>query len=366
MPQQTLLALRRRRPAFLPLVVVLLLPLALLLLLGLGGTEAQNAPIKFLLDGRCGPGTETISVRLPIPSLSPSIARTRRSRRGRVRQQGVEAECDPTSSAPCCGKNGFCGSSEASCDCPECVRFVATAHGTRTVRASKTLQCDTKAADLRGIHGSVLNAFCPAECADMQKPIWGTDVYTDDSPVCVAGVHAGVLPKRSAGLLRVVILGKMTHRFIGTTRNGVVTRDWTGSWHRNFRVLRMFEGTSMLGSGLCSVSFSGTCPAGYDSSQFVFDTEDVDNADLLGPEPALVPLSLRNCSHSAGVDEQLECTNANARFPRLVFCCDTGQNSTAQRTYGSGATGLIDSDGIARTAPLSTAGLGAVSKTHSW
>lgn len=234
------------------------------------------------------------------------------------------------------------------------------------MRAAKTLQCDTKAADLRGIHGSVLHTFCPAECADTQSPIWGTDVYTDDSPVCVAGVHAGVLPKRSAGLLRVVMLGKMTHHFVGTTRNGVATRGWTGSWHRNFRVLRMFEGTAMLGRGLCSVSFSGTCPSGYDSSQFVFDTEDVDNADLLGPEADVVPLSLRNCSHSAGADEQLECTDANARFPRLVFCCDTGQNTTAQRTYGSGATGLIGSDGIARTAPLSTAGFGAVSKTHSW
>ena len=309
----------------------------LLLALLLGSAAAQNAPIKTLLGGKCGPGTVTIS--------------------------GIEAECDPDSAIPCCGKSGFCGGSAGNCDCEECTRFVASSTGTRTVRGAQTLQCNTKAADLVGIHGSVLKVFCPANCADTQSPIWGTDIYTDDSPVCLAGVHAGVLPKRSAGVLRVVVVKKLVHHFTGTTRNGVATRDWVGTWHRNFRVLRLFEGTAMLGPGMCSVSFSGSCPTGYESSQFVFDTEDVDNADLMGPEAALVPLSLRNCSHLDGGDEQLECTEAHARFPRLVFCCDTGMNSTSQRTYASGSTGLIASDGIARTSPLATAGFGAVSKT---
>ena len=64
----------RRRPAPLPLLlppprVLPLLPL-LLLLGGLDGTQAQNVPIKFLLDGRCGPGTETISVRPPDPPVA--------------------------------------------------------------------------------------------------------------------------------------------------------------------------------------------------------------------------------------------------------------------------------------------------------
>ena len=97
----------RRRPAPLPLLLppplllLLLLPLSLLLLLGgLGGTQAQNAPIKFLLDGRCGPGTETISVRPPAPpcrhcpqpllATRPVTSRPRVSigHRGRVRSSG--------------------------------------------------------------------------------------------------------------------------------------------------------------------------------------------------------------------------------------------------------------------------------------
>ena len=315
---------------------------AALQLLAVTLAAAQNAPIRTLLDGQCGPGAPlTIS--------------------------GIEAECDPAGANPCCGRNGFCGSSEGSCDCPECVRFVATAQGTRTVRGAKTLACDTKASDLVGIRGSVLHVFCPENCADTASPIWGSDIYTDDSPVCVAGVHTGVLPRRSSGLLRVVIVGKLSqHHYVGTTRNAVATRDWVGTWHRNFRVLRLFEGSAALGAGLCAVSFSGTCPTGYESSQFVFDTEDVDNADLLGPDAGLVPLSLRNCSQTGDGTTQLECTDVHARFPRLVFCCDADNNSTIQRTYASGASGLIHSSGIAKTLPLDSAGSGAISKTLTW
>ena len=39
-------------------------------------TVGQLAPIKYTLDGSCGPGVRTIS--------------------------GIEAECDPTGDTPCC------------------------------------------------------------------------------------------------------------------------------------------------------------------------------------------------------------------------------------------------------------------------
>ena len=129
----------------------------------------SGGPIRTQLDGRCGAGTLTIS--------------------------NIEAECDPDSTAPCCGSNGYCGSSATSCDCPNCTRYARSSRGTRMVRGAATLTCGTKAMDLPGIEGSVLYAFCPGGCAGADTPIWGTDIYTDDSPVCMAAVHAGVLPK---------------------------------------------------------------------------------------------------------------------------------------------------------------------------
>jgi hypothetical protein len=64
----------------LPMQLPMLAPVtvaAVLLLLGWAG--AQNAPIKFLLNGQCGPGTMTISVRwisllTPIPSHSIALS----------------------------------------------------------------------------------------------------------------------------------------------------------------------------------------------------------------------------------------------------------------------------------------------------
>ena len=52
--------------------------------------------------------------------------------------------------------------------------------------------------------GDRLAIGCPAKGATNQS-IWGTDVYTDDSSVCVAAVHAGLINSRDGGM--VVLVG---------------------------------------------------------------------------------------------------------------------------------------------------------------
>jgi spore germination protein YaaH len=300
---------------------------------GAGG----GAPIRTRVDGRCGGGALTIS--------------------------GLVAECDPASDAPCCGNNGYCGGSPSSCDCPTCTRFVSTANGIRMVRGATTLSCGAKAMDLTGIESSMLHVYCPSSCAGEDHPIWGTDIYTDDSPVCLAAIHAGVLPRQAPGFARVLVVKKLLrHHYVGSMRNNVTTRDWVGTWHRNFRVLRLSESSAMLGTGLCAISFSGVCPTGYETSRFQFDMEDVDNRDGLGPIAAVVPLSLRNCSNM-DTNLQLQCTESHAPFPTLVFCCDAGHNSTAQQIYASGTSSLASSSSFASTTAITMAGCGAISKT---
>jgi hypothetical protein len=75
---------------------------------------------------------------------------------------------------------------------------------------------------------------CPAGCTEGDGSIWGTDVYTDDSSVCLAAIHAGVITSEAGG--NVVV----THQagqdsYVGSDRNGIPTSDY-GSWGGSFSV----------------------------------------------------------------------------------------------------------------------------------
>lgn len=55
-------------------------------------------------------------------------------------------------------------------------------------------ECDTKGLHsfFRGDVGSIYLVDCPEGCANFPSNIWGTGIYTSDSSVCRAAIHAGV------------------------------------------------------------------------------------------------------------------------------------------------------------------------------
>ena len=64
--------------------------------------------------------------------------------------------------------------------------------------------------------------------------VWGTDIYTDDSPLAAVAVHAGLLSVGQKGVVRVTIFaGRDSYE--GTTRNGVSSSDY-GSWNGSYMV----------------------------------------------------------------------------------------------------------------------------------
>jgi hypothetical protein len=65
--------------------------------------------------------------------------------------------------------------------------------------------------------------------------IWGTDTYTDDSLVCTAGVHRGVITRESGGTVRIVIRPALAS-YQGSTRNGVATESY-GQWDGSYEVV---------------------------------------------------------------------------------------------------------------------------------
>jgi hypothetical protein len=64
--------------------------------------------------------------------------------------------------------------------------------------------------------------------------VWGTDVYTDDSSICTAAVHAGKITRAAGGTVTIEMKPALD-AYIGTTRNGVTSLDY-GSWGGSFIV----------------------------------------------------------------------------------------------------------------------------------
>ena len=55
--------------------------------------------------------------------------------------------------------------------------------------------------------------------------VWGTDVYTGDSSLAVAAVHAGVVKPGETVIVRVTVMRPLNH-YQGSVRNGVTSHDY--------------------------------------------------------------------------------------------------------------------------------------------
>jgi len=98
--------------------------------------------------------------------------------------------------------------------------------------------CTFTGSDIKGEPGSPHQLACPAGC-DKAVSVFGTDVYTSDTPVCAAAMHAGVMSERGGEVTVVLEPGRPAYR--GTKRNGVASRDW-GTYRASYR----FEGPRVV------------------------------------------------------------------------------------------------------------------------
>lgn len=101
-------------------------------------------------------------------------------------------------------------------------------------RAADETSWSTNATAQRGRNGTVVTARCAPD--GTPGTVWGSGPYTDDSSLCGAGVHAGVITRARGGTLRVRIApGLRAYR--GSARNGLTTLDY-GDFPGSFVVLR--------------------------------------------------------------------------------------------------------------------------------
>jgi len=135
----------------------------------------------------------------------------------------------------------------------------------------------------RGRNGARLLLACPAGGV-LSTRLWGTDTYTDDSSICTAAVHAGLVTSRQGGTVNIEILPGAT-AYEGSTRNGVSSNSY-GTWHGSFRfVAGSGSGGQTSGQaadwntqadrwrGQNGSQFTLSCPAGGTISQRLWGTD---------------------------------------------------------------------------------------------
>jgi hypothetical protein len=90
--------------------------------------------------------------------------------------------------------------------------------------------------NLTGFQNQIGKTFAFRVTGGIQGSLWGTDVYTTDSTLALAAVHAGLLKPGQTGVVRVTILPSPP-AFQGTTRNGVTSSPY-GPFPAAYRVMK--------------------------------------------------------------------------------------------------------------------------------
>jgi hypothetical protein len=88
------------------------------------------------------------------------------------------------------------------------------------IEGTWTTQADT----YRGQNGQRFTISFPAG-GIVSDRLWGTDLYTDDSSVATAAVHAGLISVQNGGTVTIEIRSGAT-AYTGSNRNGVASKDW--------------------------------------------------------------------------------------------------------------------------------------------
>jgi hypothetical protein len=81
----------------------------------------------------------------------------------------------------------------------------------------------------RDKNGDRYKFYCPANGPDLKSfdsRVYGTDKYSDDSPICVAAIHAGLITLQSGGTVSIQVQRPGEAYYRGSTQNGIASRDY--------------------------------------------------------------------------------------------------------------------------------------------
>ena len=91
------------------------------------------------------------------------------------------------------------------------------------------VECRTQGREVLSSDEPAARVQCPADCGS--NSVWGTDVYTDDSSICTAAVHAGEI-SLEGGIVRIELRDGQTS-YEASERNGIESSSY-GNWGGSF------------------------------------------------------------------------------------------------------------------------------------
>ncbi|GAC1403012.1 MAG: hypothetical protein NVSMB64_03840 [Candidatus Velthaea sp.] len=121
------------------------------------------------------------------------------------------------------------------------------------------IQWDSRASKFLGDPGQEYVFSCPGQ--GTAERVWGNDIYTDDSSICTAAVHAGKITFARGGVVRIRIRpGRAIYG--STARHGVQSEDY-GTWGRSFTFVNGHDAAPTPPADATDVS--AVVPIGWDS-----------------------------------------------------------------------------------------------------
>lgn len=144
--------------------------------------------------------------------------------------------------------------------------------------AQQPINWATQADSLRGRNGQQFTFTCPAG-GPISSRLWGTNIYTDDSSICTAAVHAGYIEAASGGTVTIEIRAGQPS-YAGVTRNGISSKGY-GPWSGSFVFVGRISGSANASWAIQADSLRGrngqrftfSCPAGGPASGRVWGTD---------------------------------------------------------------------------------------------
>jgi hypothetical protein len=121
---------------------------------------------------------------------------------------------------------------------PERVDDICCVTGTKSAGSgigngsARAISWSTSATEHRSKNGQRFSYSCPASDS-LSFALWGTDIYTDDSSVCLAAAHVGLISPQLGGTVTIEILPEQ-QSYTGSTRNGVTSAGYA-YWYGSFR-----------------------------------------------------------------------------------------------------------------------------------
>ena len=94
--------------------------------------------------------------------------------------------------------------------------------------APKSISCtetlETLQVEQKEIGDKIL-LFCPSKCILTHSIIYGTKIYTDNSPICISAIHSGVISQREGGEIEIEIKPYQSE-FIGSKGISIVSKSY--------------------------------------------------------------------------------------------------------------------------------------------